>query len=334
MNYTDIENILSKKVTGEATSSELAILDNWRVESQENQDVYNQYSILWEDSINYETEINFNFESALDNHLQLLKNTPDVISGNVNTSNKVEHTTTKSARIFSLKRLSSIAAIFVLGLAAILLFNNKSATINAGSCIQFVSLDDGSSVWLDKESSLTFNQGFGIDHRTIELKGKAFFDVERNESLPFTIEADDLNISVLGTSFTVSSDDDYVEVSTGTVKVNNKNSEVILKKNDKVELINGDLQTSTVTNNHAKWRNPNLSFDNSPLSQVVSDVNLFFNNRVVLKSNVELANCEFTSKGGLAKLSLEEIIEILKLNFDFELEKTQTAYEITISNCN
>src|SRR5581483_8483105 len=67
-----------------------------------------------------------------------------------------------------------------------------------------VALPDGTQVWLNGSSQLTYgNTSFGTDEREVTLSGEAFFDVVKNEKLPFIIHTKDMTIRVLGTAFTV-----------------------------------------------------------------------------------------------------------------------------------
>ncbi len=335
MKIEEMENILAKKATGEATSSELAILDQWRTESAENQALYDEYSILWDMSANYVPEyFNPNFESALSSHLSLIEEeTTNQATAKKETIVK-SIDSRRSSKLFSIKNISSIAAIFVLGIAAVFLFGNQTNTITAENGIRFASLEDGSKVWLDEGSSVEYESGFGVDHRNIKLNGKAFFDVNKNESLPFIIKDDEINVTVLGTSFTVDGDNDIVSVISGRVSVENISDNVVLTKNQEVRLSNNKFNTTSSTDNTAIWRNTSLSFDDSPITQVVADINMFHNDKLELVSNSIASSCTFTS-GGLATESLDNIIEILRKSFDLKVSTTENGQiKLLISDCN
>jgi ferric-dicitrate binding protein FerR (iron transport regulator) len=66
-----------------------------------------------------------------------------------------------------------------------------------------VSLPDGSKVFLNRNSELSYRSNSGKTTRNVSLKGEAFFEIVRNESKPFIIDAGKANIKVLGTSFNV-----------------------------------------------------------------------------------------------------------------------------------
>ncbi|MDD5892474.1 MAG: FecR domain-containing protein [Bacteroidales bacterium] len=66
-----------------------------------------------------------------------------------------------------------------------------------------LSLPDGSVVWLNAGSSLRYSSDFGISERNISLEGEAYFEVSKNEKLPFRVSAGGCLFSVLGTEFDI-----------------------------------------------------------------------------------------------------------------------------------
>lgn len=78
-----------------------------------------------------------------------------------------------------------------------------------------ITLPDGSLVWLNANSSLSYDNDFLRSKRVVKLSGEAYFDVIHNESLPFVVNSDGVDVIVHGTKFDVESfdKDDYVQVS-------------------------------------------------------------------------------------------------------------------------
>lgn len=66
-----------------------------------------------------------------------------------------------------------------------------------------ITLPDGTAVWLNSDSRMTYNKAFGERKREITLEGEAFFDVARKADVPLVVHARGLDIHVLGTSFNV-----------------------------------------------------------------------------------------------------------------------------------
>lgn len=98
-----------------------------------------------------------------------------------------------------------------------------SEVINKEIIPMTVSLDDGSTIVLQKDSKLSFRKPFGISDRSVFLTGEAFFDVARDSLKPFSVYSGEIVTKVLGTSFSIRAfekDNDLeVNVKTGKVSV-------------------------------------------------------------------------------------------------------------------
>jgi transmembrane sensor len=106
-------------------------------------------------------------------------------------------------------------------------------------------LPDGTKVWLNAGSRLTYDSSYGTSIREVSLSGEAFFDVVKNKEKPFIIHASSINIKVLGTEFNVRSypNDKTTEAALirGSIEVTFKDKarkKVILKPNEKIVVEN------------------------------------------------------------------------------------------------
>jgi len=105
-----------------------------------------------------------------------------------------------------------------------------------------IVLTDGTKVWINADSRLTISRDFNINNRLVKLSGEAFFEVKRNENLPFLIESKAQNIRVLGTVFNVNTyaDEQYARTTllSGSLKVNDlllrPNQQAVLNQQNKV----------------------------------------------------------------------------------------------------
>ncbi len=107
---------------------------------------------------------------------------------------------------FPLPMLAKIAAaILVVFLTVLYWFPGDASigtfTIASQGEVQKVLLPDSSTVWLNANSSITYTEDFGTAERRISLEGEAFFDVRRNEKVPFIVATQGAFVRVLGTSF-------------------------------------------------------------------------------------------------------------------------------------
>jgi transmembrane sensor len=113
-------------------------------------------------------------------------------------------------------------------------------------------LPDGTRVWLNAGSSITYDKNFGATGREVTLSGEAFFDVAPNPARPFLIHAARIDIKVLGTSFNVKSYPTDKTTETvlirGSIEVALKgktHEKIILKPNEKLIVANEDTVQQT-----------------------------------------------------------------------------------------
>jgi len=109
-------------------------------------------------------------------------------------------------------------------------------------------LPDGTQVWLNSGSKLTYDKSFGTTQREVLLTGEAYFDVVKNAARPFVIHAPGFNIKVLGTAFNVRSFPGEKKSETslirGSIEVtfsNRPTEKIILKPNEKLVIANEDM---------------------------------------------------------------------------------------------
>lgn len=153
-----------------------------------------------------------------------------------------------------LNPIISIAAsiLVVLGLGLFYWFpggekNDFNRYANNGIEVKQIMLPDSSEVVLYPSSTLTYNRV--KTGRQVELQGKAFFKVKKMNGLPFSVDTRTIQVEVLGTSFLVDVDEENnggVFVRNGKVKVSMADKEVIIEKNEKVEVRRGQLQEGVI----------------------------------------------------------------------------------------
>jgi ferric-dicitrate binding protein FerR (iron transport regulator) len=114
-----------------------------------------------------------------------------------------------------------------------------------------MQLPDGSKVWLNSGSTITYDKQFGKTIREVTLSGEAFFDVVKNPEKPFIIHTQSMDIKVLGTQFNVKSyaNDKLSEASLiqGSLEVSLKrrSEKILLKPNEKIVVMNERMVKDT-----------------------------------------------------------------------------------------
>lgn len=155
-----------------------------------------------------------------------------------------------------------------------------------------ITLTDGTKVYLNVDSKLTFPDRFGPDQREVRLEGEAFFEVARNPKRPFVITSRNLTTTVLGTSFNVKAfahEPLEVTVATGRVKVNTLDTtgttqEVLLQPHQQA-YYDGTLHKKEVDlERYIAWRQKIIQFDEIPLSEAVVVLERWFNTSIDIES--------------------------------------------------
>jgi ferric-dicitrate binding protein FerR (iron transport regulator) len=155
-----------------------------------------------------------------------------------------------------------------------------------------VILDDGTTVWLNSQSTLRFPASFKNGQRIVELNGEGFFDVEKNKEQPFIVHTKKYNIEVLSTNFNVLAYKNHeafeVSLLSGSIHVyslENITSEIILKPNQKVVESSGKLQVEPINNfEHFRWREGLICLDDERFEELIKKFSLYFDIRITVES--------------------------------------------------
>jgi ferric-dicitrate binding protein FerR (iron transport regulator) len=205
--------LLSKKLGGEASDTELSELDELLVTNPEWMPVANDLDVYWHTS----SHVHFS-EGSFASHLRRM----ELQGQDIRVFREyIEIEETPVSFIKSPKNAwrwkAAIAAgiIGILLTLALLYYRNSSAQLgeNTPATVKEVVthrgnrskvvLPDGTQVWLNADSKLEYKSNFGKSNREVNLSGEAYFDVVKNEQLPFLIHTKKIKIKVTGTAFNV-----------------------------------------------------------------------------------------------------------------------------------
>jgi len=147
--------------------------------------------------------------------------------------------------------------------------------VPAGARYQ-IQLADGTKVWMNSLSELEYPVSFSAQKRKVKLSGEAYFEVTRNPSAPFTIEANGYEVVVLGTSFNVSAyaSDSFIQTTlvTGAVEVNNREGTAYNLNPGQMAMINHEGQEISInyvdTRLYTSWRDGILHFNKITLQEL------------------------------------------------------------------
>ena len=184
-----------------------------------------------------------------------------------------------------------------------------------------MTLPDGTLVWLNAGSKITYSQGFGVDDRDVDLIGEGYFEVARNEELPFRVNTEDLNVRVLGTKFNFSNypDDEEAMVSLveGKVQVsslieNNRKRNLLPDEQIFLNKKTGEMRVQECRAYlSAEWTNGNLFFSDELLPDIVKTLTRSYGVKIRI-ADASLNSMRFYSDFSHQQQNIEEVLQLLE----------------------
>ena len=179
-----------------------------------------------------------------------------------------------------------------------------------------VRLPDGTKVWLNAASSLTYPASFSVfNDRRVKLIGEAYFEVAKDKNKPFLVSTKRQTIEVLGTHFNVNSYSDEASTKTtlleGAVKIVTNNSTKILKPGQEADVAVEIIISEVNTEETIAWKNGYFRFDDEKLESVMRkiarwyDVDVTYQDEALKNELFAAVTTRFANVSGLLKM-LEE----------------------------
>lgn len=315
-------NLIGKYLSGNMSPPEKKDLMSWAESDTTNQSYLDDMIDVWGKTADAEPHFEANIDAAWAKVDQRLPS--------------VESEQPTGAMIRSIgrarRRWMQIAAAAVVVLAVGWWWSTSSSQTDAwvaintlDGAVKEVTLPDGTEIWLNANSRLSYPESF--TQRQIRLEGEAFFDVARMEDSPFEIYSGEAKTTVLGTSFNVRAypDEEVIEISvtSGTVIFEEqlgdekvtlvKNTSAILNKNK-----NTIEKKEEAISNAMSWKTKEFNFDDISFESIFDDLARHFDVQIEIQ-NEELKKTPFRLMKQPAK-NLREILAIIKFGAPVAIE--------------
>ncbi|GEC71554.1 FecR family protein [Flavobacterium flevense] len=181
-----------------------------------------------------------------------------------------------------------------------------------------LELSDGTKVWLNASSSLTFPTSFASNERKVILTGEAYFEVAKDKKRPFRVSVNEMQVNVLGTHFNINAYDDEATINTtlleGSVLLNEKSQKVLLKPGQQAQK---QKKGTIVVNNKVNidevmgWKNGVFYFENAGIQTVLREISRWYDVDVVFEKGIPVR----TFEGEIQRnLKLSQVLKILEKN--------------------
>ncbi len=183
-----------------------------------------------------------------------------------------------------------------------------------------LTLPDGSTVWLNAGSKMIYSQGFGVSDRRLAFQGEGYFEVEKNDEMPFLVQTHDVNVTVVGTKFNFRNypedEEAVVELLEGKVALENQLKEEsvrYLSPNEKMVLhkATGKMDiTSAKVKEATLWTENILLFDEDLLPDIVRELERSYHVQIEIE-NEDLKQTRFYGQFNQLEQNIYEVLDML-----------------------
>ena len=305
-----------KHLLGETSPEEDLAVKRWQEEDASHHDYYRQLQQIWESSKAIAAESAVDENEAWENFQQRIA------------KGKENATIIKKNRFSWMKVAASVVLLIGISFVTYLIVNKKTAVkeliAKTDQNVLIDTLSDGSVVTLNKKSSIAYPNKFNRNTREITLKGEAFFNVAPDKKKPFIITVNDVQVTVVGTSFNVKNENGKTEVivETGIVRVTKNGKTTELGAGEKLVVADKDgavVKEEVTDKLYNYYRSKEFVCDDTPLWKLVEVLNDAYNSNIVIAKK-ELSNLRINTT--FNNESLDKVLEVIHLTFDINVIKS------------
>jgi transmembrane sensor len=284
--------LITLKISGQATKAELGELELLLKQNPELATTVDDLQRLWKKS---DKAVSGETEDAFARHFQRLNKIMPV-AGVIEPERKIKEKAmlqnfAANKKLYRFWWVAAAASVFIIwlfarsseGISSKAIGNTVST--NAGYKAS-VNLPDGSKVWLNGDSKITYDGDFKGNTREIFLSGEAFFDIAKDKTRPFIIHTSTINLKVLGTAFNVRTYENDKETEAalvhGSIEItlrNNPDKKIILKPGEKLLVKNSPADDSL-----SKYKNAEVSEEDEPIA-VLAKMHYYGNDSSIVETS-------------------------------------------------
>lgn len=191
-----------------------------------------------------------------------------------------------------------------------------------GSKVINMTLSDGSLVWLNAGSSITYPVAFSAKVRKVSIIGEAYFEVKHDDTKPFIVSKGETSVTVLGTHFNVNAYNDESEIKVtlmeGSVKVNN----TILKPGQQAQVssvikVVNDVDLDQVI----AWKNGLFNFNKTELGEIMRQLEKWYDVEVEYPEGKPIVTLTGIINRNINAVNALEMLKISGVHFTIEGKK-------------
>lgn len=335
-NSEHIDRLISRVLAGEATDKELMQLNSWLDESGANKKYFGDIKFVYEKTAASHCIQKVDVNSAWEKVQRQMHAKKKSI---VEVTNKTP---------FQVPAWVRIAAIFIivsgfsLGFYRLFYMNKfegiQTQTIASQDSVFSKKLADSTTVFLNRNSKITYASNYGSKERLLKLEGEAYFDVKHIAEKPFIVEAEGTLIQDIGTAFNIKAmvGDTLVEVyvKTGEVKFFTNENEGLTLTEGEAGVYNKKtrafLKINSQVFNTISYTNRVFVFHNTRLSEVIQQLSSVYSVNITINSET-IKDCTITVT--FENEAIDLILNIVTETLNLNLIKTNDGYSIEGETC-
>jgi transmembrane sensor len=299
-------NLLGKILANEATTEENKQFAEWVKQSGENEKIFEAYRDFYDNSL------------ITEHHLQHV-----IPEGKHEQVNK--HNNNKNWSHY----LAVAASIVIIMVFYFIFFTDQLSQPSEPKIVENTSvfksnpkgqksrilLPDGSTVWLNSSSNLEYYENFTDTLRKVRLTGEAYFEVVKDSSRLFVVEAGDLQVNVLGTTFNINNftENEMATVSlvSGKIMIAHEHKQEVLLPGNQVKLnkLNHQFIKSSIDiEKIAAWKSGILIFEREDFYAVIAQLERWYDVKITLSGK---PSSEWKFTGHFDNEYLKNVLEVL-----------------------
>jgi ferric-dicitrate binding protein FerR (iron transport regulator) len=247
---------------------------------------------------------------------------------------------THKVKHLPLQIISIAASLILFAICGYIIGNHPFALKNSTASVVVVPpteranviLPDGTSVWLNSESKLSYEPTFSKKNRVVNLEGEAQFDVVKDAKHPFLVHTSTCDLKVRGTKFNVRTGDNFeAALFEGALEITETktNRTIDLKPMQKVNCSDGNCTVSTFTDmNEYRWKDGLICLNNESFPRIMDKLSAAFGVKIQIRYKaLSKYSCsgKFRTSDGL-----DYILQVLQRTADFSFSHSDDGEVVFI----
>ncbi len=319
--FNDIEDLIGKVLSGEATAEEQRYVDSWRTSSVQNEKYFDDLKLIFQQAATNQVRVDFDTDAAW----------KKVRSRIARKSGRVVPMSPATPFWTPLRIAAGIVVVLasaIMTWRSIVAEEVQLANVTTENHVLEQTLPDGSTAFLNKKSSISYEYNPREKTRKVKLQGEGFFNVKHEETKPFVIEADEALVRDIGTAFNLKSypgkDTIEVVVQSGIVQFYTLDNPGLTVYEGETGFYSKSSKTffklEKADTNVLAYKTKVFSFHATDLRSVITQINEVYDSKIKL-ANDHIANCQLTVT--FRNDELDTVVEVIAETLDLSIVRNE-----------